>query len=69
LSTAAQEHKARKLKELKKKGVAKKPTRVFNRCSVCGRSRGYIRQFDMCRLCVRKKAHEGLLPGVTKSSW
>ena len=69
MSTAAQEHKARKLKAQKKSGTLKKPTKAFNRCSQCGRTRGYVRQFGMCRICVRQKANEGLLPGVTKSSW
>lgn len=69
MSTAAQEHKSRKLKELKNKGVLKKPTKSFSRCSVCGRSHGYIRYFGMCRICVREQAHTGMLPGVTKSSW
>ena len=36
---------------------------------ICGRPRGYIRKFDMCRLCFRKLALEGALPGVVKSSW
>lgn len=69
MSTAAKEHKSKKLKELKSKGVLKKTTKAFNVCSQCGRPRGYIRQFGMCRICVRKMANEGLLPGVTKSSW
>ena len=69
MSTAAQEHKARKLKAKKKAGTLKEPTKAFNRCSQCGRTRSYIRQFGMCRICVRQKANEGLLPGVTKSSW
>lgn len=43
--------------------------RQYNRCSVCGRPRGYLRKFGMCRICFRKKAGFGLLPGVTKSSW
>lgn len=45
------------------------PVRAHNRCPICGRSRGYYRKFDMCRLCLRKLAHEGKLPGVTKASW
>ena len=69
MSTAAQEYKAKKLKEGKKNGTLDKPTRAFSRCSQCGRTRGYIRHFGMCRICVREKANEGLLPGVTKSSW
>jgi len=50
----------------------KKPkfsTRLVRRCKVCGRARGYIRKFEMCRVCFRKYASEGLIPGVTKSSW
>ena len=44
-------------------------TRQYNRCQLCGRPRGYLRKFKMCRLCFRKLASEGQLPGVTKSSW
>ena len=44
-------------------------TRRYNRCRICGRPRGYMRDFDMCRLCFRKLASEGQIPGVTKSSW
>lgn len=44
-------------------------TRKVNRCGLCGRPRGYMRKFDMCRLCFRKNASQGLIPGVTKSSW
>ena len=43
--------------------------RYRNRCSICGRPRGYIRLFGICRLCFRKLAHQGMLPGVKKSSW
>lgn len=44
-------------------------TRQKNRCFACGRARGYIRKFGICRICFRKLAHAGQLPGVTKSSW
>jgi len=44
-------------------------TRKVNRCKICGRSRGYMRKFEMCRICFRKLASEGKIPGVTKSSW
>ncbi|MFA5570507.1 MAG: type Z 30S ribosomal protein S14 [Sphaerochaetaceae bacterium] len=44
-------------------------TRAVNRCRVCGRPRGYMRKFEMCRICFRKLANEGQIPGVTKSSW
>lgn len=43
--------------------------RVRNRCQVCGRSRGYIRFFKMCRICVREHAAKGLIPGLRKASW
>lgn len=43
--------------------------RYRNRCLLCGRPRGYIRKFKMCRLCFRKLALEGLIPGVKKASW
>lgn len=45
------------------------PTRQVNRCQVCGRVRGYLRKFKMCRVCFRKYASLGQIPGVTKSSW
>lgn len=44
-------------------------SRRVNRCKICGRPRGYLRKFKICRVCFRKMASEGLLPGVTKSSW
>jgi small subunit ribosomal protein S14 len=40
-----------------------------NRCSICGRPRGYMRRFALCRICFRERALLGELPGVTKSSW
>ncbi|GAB4215758.1 MAG: 30S ribosomal protein S14 [Synechococcales cyanobacterium] len=45
------------------------PTRHRNRCSMTGRSRGYYRDFGLSRNCLREMAHQGLLPGVVKSSW
>jgi small subunit ribosomal protein S14 len=44
-------------------------SRVVRRCFKCGRKRGYMRDFDMCRICFRESANEGLIPGVKKSSW
>ncbi len=49
--------------------VPKFSTRIRNRCQLCGRPRGYMRDFMMCRICFRKFALEGLLPGVKKTSW
>ena len=40
-----------------------------NRCARCGRPRGYIRRFGLCRICFRQLALEGQIPGVVKSSW
>ena len=45
------------------------PTRKRNRCMLTGRSRGYYRDFGLSRNVFREWAHEGLLPGVVKSSW
>ncbi len=44
-------------------------TQVRNRCRICGRPRGYIRRFAMCRICFREQALEGKIPGVVKASW
>jgi small subunit ribosomal protein S14 len=43
--------------------------RAYNRCKRCGRSRAYLRDFGMCRICVRELASKGELPGVRKASW
>lgn len=43
--------------------------RAYNRCSICGRPRGYIRKFGICRICFREMASRGLIPGVRKASW
>ncbi|MBD3414601.1 MAG: type Z 30S ribosomal protein S14 [Candidatus Aminicenantes bacterium] len=50
----------------------KKPkyrVRYKNRCQICGRPKGYLRKFDLCRLCFRELALKGDIPGVTKASW
>jgi len=60
---ATQAKMARELKKLKYK------VRYRNRCRRCGRPRGFIRKFEMCRICVRQLALLGELPGVVKSSW
>jgi len=44
-------------------------TRINNRCSLCGRPRGYMRKFGLCRICFRERASKGEIPGVIKSSW
>jgi len=40
-----------------------------NRCRLCGRARGYMRRFGLCRLCFREMANKGEIPGVRKASW
>jgi len=50
----------------------KKPkfsTRVVRRCWRCGRKHGYMRKFNLCRICFRELANAGMLTGVRKSSW
>ncbi len=48
---------------------AKYKIRKRNRCRLCGRPRGHLRKFALCRLCFRKLALEGEIAGVIKSSW
>lgn len=50
----------------------KKPkysTRIVRRCWRCGRHRGYMRRFELCRICFRELASQGQIPGIRKSSW
>ena len=50
----------------------KKPkfsSRKINRCFKCGRKHGYMRDFDLCRICFREMANKGEVPGVKKASW
>ncbi|MEK7614577.1 MAG: type Z 30S ribosomal protein S14 [Patescibacteria group bacterium] len=52
--------------------AAKKPkfsSRAVNRCFKCGRKRGFMRDFNLCRICFRELANEGMIPGIKKSSW
>jgi small subunit ribosomal protein S14 len=45
------------------------PTRQRNRCKLCGRPRGFLRKFGVCRICFRELASDGMIPGVRKASW
>ena len=73
----ARKSKIAKSKRLKTKflrviaagGKPKFATKVFNCCSVCWRTRGFLGKFDICRICFREKANAWELPGVRKSSW
>jgi len=53
----------------KAKKPPKYPSRVIRRCFKCGRRRGFMRDFGLCRICFRELANEGMIPGVKKSSW
>jgi small subunit ribosomal protein S14 len=51
---------------------ARKPkykTQAYSRCNKCGRPRAVYKKFGLCRICLRQLAHEGAIPGMTKSSW
>jgi small subunit ribosomal protein S14 len=60
---------ATKAKMAKLKMRPKFRVRHRNRCRRCGRPRGYLRKFGLCRICFRNLALQGYLPGVTKASW
>jgi len=60
---------ARKSLKAKALRTPKFKVRTYNRCPICGRSRAYMRKFGICRICFRKMASHGMLPGVIKSSW
>jgi small subunit ribosomal protein S14 len=60
---------AKKALVVKANKKQKYKVREYSRCNICGRPRGYIRKFGICRICFRKMAHNGELPGVIKSSW
>lgn len=63
---------AKKSLRVKCQRTKKKPkykTRIYNRCNLCGRDRGYYRKFGICRICFRNLAHRGEIPGIKKASW
>lgn len=53
----------------KAKRKPKYSTRIIRRCWRCGRNHGYMRDFNICRICFRELAENNDLPGITKSSW
>jgi small subunit ribosomal protein S14 len=55
--------------QIQKLPRASSETRLRNRCWMTGRSRGVYSDFGLSRNCLREMAHQGLLPGVVKSSW
>jgi len=60
---------AKKALIIKAQNPPKYGVQHYNRCRLCGRPRAYIRKFGLCRICFRKLALSGQLPGVRKSSW
>jgi small subunit ribosomal protein S14 len=60
---------AKTSKIVKSQRPPKYKVQQHNRCSLCGRPRAFMRKFGMCRICFRRLALNGELPGVTKSSW
>lgn len=60
---------ARKALIAKSKRAPKFSTRIVRRCWKCGRNHGYMRDFNLCRICFRELADNNDLPGITKSSW
>ena len=59
-----------KTSKIVKANKAKKfSTREPNRCMLCGRPRGYMRKYGICRICFREHAHRGEIPGVRKASF
>jgi len=59
---------ARKALIVKAQKEPKFKVRKYNRCPLCGRPRGFIRAFGMCRLCFRTLALQGKIPGIRKAS-
>ncbi|MGH2905433.1 MAG: type Z 30S ribosomal protein S14 [Solirubrobacterales bacterium] len=55
--------------KVKQSRPAKYPSRAYTRCNKCGRPRAVYRKFGICRICLRELAHQGYIPGMTKSSW
>ncbi|HXV18668.1 MAG TPA: type Z 30S ribosomal protein S14 [Candidatus Omnitrophota bacterium] len=54
---------------LKQQRPPKFKVRAYNRCKMCGKTRGYYRKFKLCRICFRELASKGEIPGVIKASW
>lgn len=69
LTNSSNSRKAEVEKDLKVGKKTKHAIRAYNRCSQCSKVRGYMRRFDLCRICFRELAAEGMIMGVRKSSW
>ncbi len=69
LIVKAERRKQASLRALKHGKKPKFSTKVYNRCQLCGRPRGYLRKFGMCRICLRQLASADLIMGLRKASW
>jgi small subunit ribosomal protein S14 len=60
---------AKKSLVAKQRRTPRHKTQAYSRCNRCGRPRAVYRKFGLCRICLRELAHQGAIPGMTKSSW
>jgi small subunit ribosomal protein S14 len=60
---------AKKSLRIKQSRPSRFKVRAYTRCNRCGRPRAVFRKFGLCRICLRELAHQGSIPGMTKSSW
>lgn len=60
---------AKKSLKVKAQRHPKFSSRAYTRCQLCGRPHAVLRKFKICRICFRKLAHEGKIPGIKKASW
>ena len=67
--TEQKEHMAKVSQRVRQRRTPKFKTRDYTRCRRCGRARAVYRKFGLCRICLRELAHNGYIPGMTKSSW
>lgn len=67
--TVSEEDRVEAQEKLNKMARNSSPVRLRNRCSLTGRPRGYLRKFQMSRICFRELANDGTIPGVFKASW
>lgn len=65
----SEEERMKAREDLNKMPRDSSPIRVRNRCEITGRSRAFMRRFKLSRLTFRELASNGLIPGITKSSW
>ena len=60
---------AKKALRIKQQRPQRFRVRNYTRCNRCGRPRSVFKKFGLCRICLRELAHQGVIPGMTKSSW